>query len=115
MTSQLETLIALQDLDLLLREVRDPARATHEESLGFALANVEKLERTREKLTQQLDAKLLHTYERISRRFVRAVVPVDGSVCLGCFMGLPTATARKTPDPSTIEACENCGRILYRI
>jgi predicted nucleic acid-binding Zn-ribbon protein len=113
MTSQLETLIALQDLDLLIREVRDPARATHEESLGFALANVETLEHTREKLIRQLDAKLLQTYERISRRFVRAVVPVDGSVCLGCFMGLPTA--RKFPDPTTIESCENCGRILYRI
>ena len=115
MNSQLETLIALQDLDLLIREVRDPALATHEESLGFALDNVEKLEHTREKLTRQIDAKLLQAYERISRRFVRAVVPVDGSVCLGCFMGLPTATARKSPDPAIIENCENCGRILYRI
>jgi predicted nucleic acid-binding Zn-ribbon protein len=115
MTNQLEALIALQDLDLLIREVRDPALATREESLGFPLANIERLEQSREKLIRQIDAKLLQTYERISRRFVRAVVPVDGRVCLGCFMGLPTASARKTPDPAVIENCENCGRILYRI
>ncbi len=115
MNNHLESLIALQDLDLLIREVRDPALATHEESLGFAVGNVEKLEQTREKLIRQIDAKLLQAYERISRRFVRAVVPVDGSICLGCFMGLPTSVARRTPDPATIENCENCGRILYRI
>jgi predicted nucleic acid-binding Zn-ribbon protein len=115
MTNQLEALIALQDLDLLIREVRDPALATREESLGFPLANVEKLEQTRQKLTKQIDAKLLQTYERISRRFVRVVVPVDGRVCLGCFMGLPTSSARRTADPAIIESCENCGRILYRI
>jgi predicted nucleic acid-binding Zn-ribbon protein len=115
MTSQLETLIALQDLDLLIREARDPAHAGHETSLGFTLENVEKLEHSREHLVRQIDNRLLQTYERISRRFVRAVVPVDGSVCLGCFMGLPTSTAKKCPDPATIENCENCGRILYRI
>jgi predicted nucleic acid-binding Zn-ribbon protein len=115
MNSQLEALIALQDLDLLIREARDPAQAGHEESLGFTLENVEKLEQTRSRLTRQIDSRVLQTYERISRRFVRAVVPVDGRVCLGCFMGLPTSTARRSPDPATVESCENCGRILYRI
>jgi predicted nucleic acid-binding Zn-ribbon protein len=115
MTSQLEALIALQDLDLLIREARDPAQAGQEARLGFSLGNVEKLEQSRERLVRQIDSQLLATYERISRRFVRAVVPVDGSVCLGCFMGLPTSAARRNPDPATVENCENCGRILYRI
>lgn len=115
MTSQLEALITLQDLDQLIREAKDPAQAGHEASLGFSFENVGKLEVSRARLARQIDARLLATYERISRRFVRAVVPVDGSVCLGCFMSLPTSAARKNPDPATIENCENCGRILYRI
>jgi len=115
MTSQIEALIALQDLDLLIREAKDPEHAVHETRLGFTLENVEKLERSRERLVRQIDGHLLATYERISRRFVRAIVPVDGSVCLGCFMGLPTSAAKRNPDPASIENCENCGRILYRI
>jgi len=114
MNSQLQALVALQDLDLMIREAKDPECATHEEELGFPLAGVEKLERTRERLAKQIDERLLQIYERMSRRFARVVVPVEGRVCLGCFMGLPTAN-RRNIDPGTVELCENCGRILYRL
>jgi uncharacterized protein len=99
----------------MIREAKDPERATHEEKLGFALDGVDKLERTRERLAKMVDEKLLQTYERMSRRYSRVVVPVDGRVCLGCFMGLPTSSATRSLDPSSVENCENCGRILYRI
>jgi len=114
MNDQLEALVALQDLDLLIREAKDPERVTQEEELGFPLHGVEKLERKRERLAKQIDDQLLQLYERMSRRHVRVVVRVEGSVCLGCFMGLPTAT-RRIPDARRVENCENCGRILYRI
>ncbi|HXL14590.1 MAG TPA: hypothetical protein VN972_00775 [Methylomirabilota bacterium] len=114
MNSQLQALVALQDLDLMIREAKDPEHATQEEELGFPLSGVEKLERTRERLAKQIDERLLQIYERMSRRFARVVVPVEGRVCLGCFMGLPTSPKRNA-DSRTVEHCENCGRILYRI
>ena len=114
MNSQLQALVALQDLDLMIREAKDPERATKEEELGFEIQGVEKLERTREKLAKRIDERLLQTYERMSRRFTRVVVPVEGRICLGCFMGLPTS-ARRNTEARTIENCENCGRILYRL
>lgn len=114
MNNKLQALVALQDLDLLIREAKDPECATHEEHLGFPLNGVDKLERTRERLAKQIDERLLQTYERMSRRFTRVVVPVEGRVCLGCFMGLPTA-AKRNVEPGTVENCENCGRILYRL
>jgi predicted nucleic acid-binding Zn-ribbon protein len=114
MNSQLRALVALQDLDLMIREAKDPERATREEELGFPLDGVQKLERTRERLAKQIDGRLLQTYERMSRRFARVVVPVEGKVCLGCFIGLPTAS-RPISGPGTVENCENCGRILYRL
>jgi predicted nucleic acid-binding Zn-ribbon protein len=114
MNSHLQALVALQDLDLMIREAKDPERATKEEALGFPMDGVEKLERTRERLAKQIDERLLQTYERMSRRFTRVVVPVEARTCLGCFMGLPTA-AKRTATAGTIEYCENCGRILYRI
>lgn len=114
MNSQLQALVALQDLDLMIREAKDPKRATQEEELGFPLGGMGKLERTRERLAKQIDERLLQLYERMSRRYARVVVPVEGRICLGCFIGLPTAT-RRVADAGTVENCENCGRILYRI
>jgi predicted nucleic acid-binding Zn-ribbon protein len=114
MNNELQALVALQDLDLMIREAKDPERANQEEELGFPLNGMNKLERTRERLAKQIDERLLQTYERMSRRFTRVVVPVEGRVCLGCFMGLPTAN-RRNIEPGNVENCENCGRILYRI
>lgn len=115
MNEQLHVLVALQDLDLMIREAKDPERANREEALGFPLGGLEKLERTRERLAKQVDGRLLQMYERMSRRYARVVVPVAGRVCLGCFMGLPTAASKKGSDSTTFENCENCGRILYRL
>ena len=109
----LDRLIELQDVDCLLREVRDPEMASQEEKLGFSVEGVSGLERTRERLASQVEGRLLQAYERMSRRFVRVVVPVDGRVCSGCRISLPTSKARNS-EGATYEFCENCGRILYR-
>jgi len=114
-TDFLADLVELQDIDVLLREVKDPEIALQEERLGFQLENVETLERARRRLASKIDVKLLQTYERMSRRFSRVVVPVEGSICAGCRMSLPTSAMRnRDADVLNIENCENCGRILYR-
>ena len=115
MTDLLDALVELQDIDVLLREVRDPEIASQEERMGFSLEHVDGLERARRRVAAQIDEKLLQTYERMSRRFSRVVVPVEGTVCAGCRMSLPTATIRlQSSQVVGIENCENCGRILYR-
>jgi predicted nucleic acid-binding Zn-ribbon protein len=111
----LEALVELQDIDVLLREVKDPEMSSQEERLGFQVENVETLERTRRRVAAQIDGKLLQTYERMSRRFARVVVPVEGMICAGCRMSLPTSALRgRNGAALDIENCENCGRILYR-
>lgn len=115
MTNPLDALIELQDIDLMLREMRDPEIALHEERLGFPVENVETLERARRRLAARIDGRLLQTYERMSRRLTRVVVPVTSGICPACRMSLPTATCNsRNDDLLTIENCENCGRILYR-
>jgi predicted nucleic acid-binding Zn-ribbon protein len=114
-SEKLQDLVRLQDIDLLLREARDPELAGNEESLGFAaMENLGPVERARQQLASQIDEVLLRTYERMSRRFDRVVVAVERSVCQGCRMSLPTSTASRNTPGATIENCENCGRILYR-
>lgn len=116
MTDAMDALVELQDIDTLLREVKDPEIASQEERMGFPVVeHVESLERARRKIASQIDGKLLQTYERMSRRFTRVVVPVEGTVCAGCRMSLPTAAIRSQMSSlATVENCENCGRILYR-
>jgi len=114
-SEQLQTLVRIQDLDWMLREARDPEHSTHEARLGFELGNVRRIERARAELASQVDTRLLQTYERLGRRFSRVVVAVERSVCQGCKMSLPTSSASRNIPEATIENCENCGRILYRL
>ncbi len=115
LTDQLQALVRLQDIDFLLREARDPELATHEATLGFLPRDVRRVERAREQLARQIDSRLLQTYERMSRRFTSVVVAVERSVCQGCRMSLPTASASRNTPEASLENCQNCGRILYRL
>lgn len=99
----------------MLREARNPEIATHEESLGFALGNMKALERTRERLASRIDEQLLRTYERVSRKSPRVIVRVEGGVCQGCRMSLPTSSASRNLTGTSLENCQNCGRILFRL
>jgi predicted nucleic acid-binding Zn-ribbon protein len=114
LTEQLDVLIQIQDVDCLLRDLRDPEIASHQERLGFALEDLAALQRTRERLAAQVDPRHLQTYERMSRRFLRVIVPVEGRMCSGCRMSLPTGDKVKPSHTASFEFCENCGRILYR-
>jgi predicted nucleic acid-binding Zn-ribbon protein len=108
MNEKLRMLVALQDLDMMIRESKQ-----EEESLGFKIQHLEKLHTAREHLAAQIDDEWLRLYERVAKRHGRAVVPVEGGVCLGCFMGLPTSAQIKPKPGENIRVCENCGRILY--
>jgi len=106
-------LVALQDLDLLIREAHDPEASGEEMNLGFSLKNLETLQTARAKLAEQIGPRWLSLYERVSKRYGRAVVPVEARVCLGCFVTLPTSAAPRRLEDSELQLCENCGRILY--
>jgi hypothetical protein len=108
MNEKLRLLVGLQDLDMMIRESKE-----EEETLGFKIQNLEKLHAARKHLAEQIDEEWLKLYERVAARHGRAVVPVEGGICLGCFMGLPTSAQIKPKPDEDIRVCENCGRILY--
>ncbi len=114
MTGQLMLLIALQDVDEMISETRDPEKLTAMKKLGFKVQNIDALLSSRKKLAEQIDKRTLGLYERMRNRYGRAVVPVEGQVCLGCFMSLPTRNIGAAAEKQDrVEICENCGRILY--
>jgi predicted nucleic acid-binding Zn-ribbon protein len=111
MNKRAEMLVALQNLDILIREVK----AGHEQELGFKIENLDALLDSRRKLAERVPERDLALYERVARRYeyLTAVVPVHDRICLGCFMSLPTSALPRGTDDEQLRFCENCGRILY--
>lgn len=109
---QIKLLVALQDLDLMIREAADSQTSSEMKQMGFKLEGIAALQEARANLSKRIRPQLLSRYERLSKSFGRAIVPVTGNLCLGCFATLPTAyPSLKTKN--TLLTCEHCGRILY--
>ena len=104
---QLELLVALQDLDMMIKEAGDV------KELGFDVPSMDKLEQAREELKEKIGKPVYSAYERLRGRYKRAIVPVKNDTCLGCFIRLPTSLSTRGRENSSVIICENCGRILY--
>ena len=113
MHEQLHFLVHLHDLDTLIKESEDPERKSELEQMGFTLEGVEPLKHARETLLEKIDQRYLRIYERLAKRYARAVVPVENRTCLGCFQSVPPSFFSEITANNPVKVCENCGRILY--
>ena len=105
---ELEVLVALQDLDMMIEEISEVKR------LGFSTEREEELLKAREELALKISKKLLYSYEKLKKRYKRAIVPIkEDNTCLGCFIRLPTSVSAIGRTDSSVIYCESCGRILY--
>ncbi len=107
--TQIEFLVALQDLDIMIKEIAEV------KELGFEVSaeGAATLTRARAELVQTIKKQLLSNYERLRSRYKRAIVPVKEDTCLGCFMRVPTSITAQGRTDVEVLSCENCGRILY--
>jgi len=109
---QAKLLVALQDLDHMIKEVQDAQTSAELKDMGFNVDNVGELKSAREKITARIRPQLLNRYERVSRSYDRTVVPVVNELCTGCFAKVPTSFRY---EKNAVMTCESCGRILYFI
>ncbi|KAA3660377.1 MAG: hypothetical protein DWQ10_06800 [Calditrichaeota bacterium] len=109
MKNQLDKLVALQDLDLMLQELKEV------EALGFDVKSEgsDTLKNARSEMISKIPKPLLGNYERLRKRYKRAIVPIKDDKCLGCFMKLPTYLLTHMQRDEQVITCEGCGRILY--
>ena len=107
---QAKLLVALQDLDHMIKEVEDTQTSAELEKMGFSLEGIEDLKQAREKLTERIKPQLMNRYQRVSGSYDRTVVPVINEMCTGCFAKVPTSFRY---EKNAVVTCENCGRILY--
>jgi predicted nucleic acid-binding Zn-ribbon protein len=113
MNAQLQILIALQDILLLIREVKDPSEKRAMDKMGFKITNLESLEQTKSELESQLKPSILGEYSRVRERYGRFVAPVINGTCCGCFVKIPSAIEAADDRNKTLYRCENCGMFLY--
>lgn len=110
MHRQLELLIMLHDLDLMIKEIEEVKDL---EEMGFRIEHKEEVMEARNELIAELDDEYVRDYNIIFKRFGRAVVPVNKSICYGCFMRQPTQLLTRAGKNDEVRKCEHCGRFIY--
>jgi len=110
MHPQLQLLVALQDMEEMIREVEEKGEEL--EGLGFKHGGLDELRQAREEVAGQVDPRLMSWYKRLTGRFGHAVVPVVNNLCTGCFNNIPSSFVSVT-NVNKVQKCESCGRFLY--
>ena len=113
MHKELELLIKLHDLDIMIRDATEEKFATEEKDLGFVLRNLKSLKQAREAIRAQISAETLAHYDKLFKKFGRAIAPVNQGVCYGCFLQLPTIFVQESKENEGLETCPKCRRFLY--
>lgn len=110
MNPQLQLLVALQDMEEMIREVE--VQGSELEDMGFKHGGLDDLKKAREELAAKVDPRWMSLFQRLTGRFGHAVVPVVSNLCTGCFASIPSSFVSKT-NANKVQKCESCGRILY--
>ncbi|OGL46278.1 MAG: hypothetical protein A2161_14905 [Candidatus Schekmanbacteria bacterium RBG_13_48_7] len=111
MDDLLEKLLILQDLDLMMIDIAQENMLNTEKELGFDVPGLEKLKSTRESLIAKIDESIINHYNKLIRKYKRAVVPVQDNICFGCFIRLPSSVTVKKIEGLLV--CEHCSRFLF--
>ena len=115
MDEQLETLLEMQDLYMQRRALEEGG--VRELEAGVFEMGVEQaiqaLEEKLAELEQRLGSNVQERYRRLIGTRQRAVVPVLGGVCYGCFVAVPTSWAADADPNEKLNICQSCGHFQY--
>jgi len=101
---------AKQRLETAWRE----AQAAIQAQIATLGAQLSRLQEQRAAQASSIAPAHLTTYERLRQlKGGRAVVRLEGSVCQGCRLTLPSGEAQHARMSAELTLCPNCGRILY--
>lgn len=115
MNEHVVLMLEIQDLTSKARELESGELADLEQT-HFGMDPSDAATQLREKaeeLQEELPPNVRSRFKLIADRFDRAVVPVIGGTCFGCYVSIPTATAGEQDPNSTVQSCETCGRFIY--
>lgn len=110
--NQAHLLVALQDLEEMIREAEDPTQRAKLEAMGFPVTGIEELHSALTALETQISPAMIGRYRRLRQRTGRAIIPVVNNACTGCFTNIPPSFVSSVHHGKVIN-CESCGRMLY--
>lgn len=110
--NEAQLLVALQDLEEMIREAEDPAQRAKLEAMGFPVTGIDELHSALKVLESEISPAMLGRYRRLRQRTGRAIVPVVNGACTGCFTNTP-ASFTSSVHYGKVVNCESCGRMLY--
>lgn len=115
MNEQLVLMLEIQDLTSKAREIESGELGDLEKAhFGVdPVSAVDALRAKADELLDELQPSVRERFRRVAARVDRAVVPVIGGTCFGCYVSIPTATAGEQHPNAVIQNCETCGRFLY--
>lgn len=116
MDPQLEILLQIQDLKAQRRELEEGQSERQVQEEAFRMDAATALAQLADKIAEVMDElspRVRQRYERVAASTDRAVAPVIGGVCYGCFVAIPTSIASDARERAKLRNCENCGRFLY--
>lgn len=116
---QLKILQELKQIDSSLVSLKEAFEELKKEGdltdddISVILEEFERFASGKELQMEDVRNDLRRIYERYFSKFgERAIVPVKGGVCSGCFIAIPPMRQDKIRAMDEIIYCENCGRIL---
>jgi predicted nucleic acid-binding Zn-ribbon protein len=112
MREEFRLLVGLQDLDIMIKDMKHKGTTDELKNMGFKLEGLEEIKKARMKLASKIPASLLKRYEKLAAHYKVAILPVSDEQCLGCFTKLPTSFFSSAYSHELL-ICENCGRMLY--
>lgn len=118
MHAQLEALMEIQDLKSQRKELQDTSAERQVEQDVFNMRvedAVAELDRKIEEMESKLEPRVRGRYQKLAGKRGRAVVPVIGGTCYGCFVAVPTALSTDAERNDELRYCDHCGRFLYLI
>ena len=90
------------------------AQIDYEQRVADLNNRLHKLVAQRQLLEEGIEASLLKTYRELAPlKKGLAMAAVEGVLCLGCRLALPTGLVGKLITNERLHLCPNCGRILY--
>jgi len=115
MNEQLVLMLEIQDMTAKAKEIESGELGDLERAhFGMdSTAAATTLRQKAEELVEELKPNVRERFRKMVKRFDRAVVPVIGGVCFGCFVSIPTATAGEQDPNADLQSCETCGRFIY--
>lgn len=98
-----------------LTAVAETEEANSRESLAEMEGKIAEVNTRREKITDQVEKRLVRRYEKIFKaREGRAVVAMLGDACGGCQMNAPPRLIEQILRGSSLVQCPYCNRYMYQ-